>query len=236
MYWENWIIGTKTAAEKSLKLLARRRAGSGDMLAASALEMAQMIVDQLTRQTAQALLETVFAEEDPGFGLAPEELARHVLLRRGLSGHSGLLKLEASVAVPVIGLGASASSYYPAVGKALRSEMTLPEDIGVANAIGAVVGRVTMRKAGTVTSPAEGKYRVHLTTGQHDYSDRETALEKLEEFLRAQAEDAAKNAGAADIQMNVSRDIKVAGVEAREIFVEAVITVEATGRPRIAAG
>jgi hypothetical protein len=33
----------------------------------------------------------------------------------------------------------------------------------------------------------------------------------------------------------VSRDIRKAGVEAREVFVEATLTVEAAGRPRVAA-
>ncbi len=225
----------RSAAEKALALLARRRAGSGNVLAGSAEEMARMIVAQLTEQTGRALLETAFAEETPGFDEPPEILARHILLQRGLSGHSGLLRLEAGLNVPVIGLGASAATYYPAVGRALCAKMILPEHAGVANAIGAVVGRVTMRRSGSVTSPGEGKYRVHLPDGPLDFGDQKTAMSALEAWLRNQAESAAITAGAADIQTSVSRDIQVAGVEAREIFVEATITVEATGRPRIAA-
>ena len=37
--------------------------------------------------------------------------------------------------------------------------MVLSEHAGVANAIGAVVGRVTFRKSATITSPSEGLYR-----------------------------------------------------------------------------
>ena len=45
-----------------------------------------------------------------------------------------------------------------------------------------------------------------------------------------------KAAGADDIQLRVERDIRKAAAEAREVFVEATITVEAAGRPRVADG
>jgi N-methylhydantoinase A/oxoprolinase/acetone carboxylase beta subunit len=145
------------AAQKAITVLARKRTGSGEILAGSDVQMAQMIVDQLTQQTALALLEAAFAEEEEGFGLPEEVLARHVLMQRGLAGHRGLVRIESGLNVPVVGLGASAAAYYPAVGALMGSEMILPEHAGVANAIGAVVGRVTMRRSGTVTSPGEGR-------------------------------------------------------------------------------
>ena len=106
----------------------------------------------------------------------------------------------------------------------------------MANAIGAVVGRVTIRRSGTVTCPAEGRYRVHLETGPEDFADADTALARLEDTLRSAAFEDARASGADDIQVSVTRDIKTSHAEAREVFVEAVLTVEASGRPRIAVG
>lgn len=222
------------AAHKALSLFGRRRTGSGDRLASVPVDMAQMIVSQLEQQTALALLETAFSEEEVSFGVEPAVLARHVLMQRGLGGHRGLVRLETGLAVPVIGLGASAATYYPAVGARLGCEMILPEHGGVANAIGAVVGRVTMREAGTVTSPSEGRYRVHLMDGPEDFTDADQALARLENVLRGRALAAAEAAGAEDIIIDVMRDVRTAGVESRDIFVEADITVEASGRPRVA--
>lgn len=193
-----------------------------------------MIIEQLTRQTAVALLHTAFAEEKESFGLDPEELANHILIRRALSGHRGLLQLDASLDVPVIGLGASAHTYYPAVGKAIGANMILPEHAGVANAIGAVVGRVAMRQSLSVTSPAEGSYRVHFESGPVDYGAQTEALEAVEAHLSACTRSDAIAAGATDIEIVVSRNIKVVRVEARDVFVEASIEVEASGRPRFA--
>ncbi|MFP3385630.1 hydantoinase/oxoprolinase N-terminal domain-containing protein [Tritonibacter sp. SIMBA_163] len=224
----------RDAAEKALTIFARRRIGSGDTVAEDAKALAQMIVDQLTEQTALTLLESVFCEEQASFGGNPKDLARHILLQRGLAGHRGVLALDARVNVDVIGLGASAPSYYPAVGDRLRCRMILPEHAGVANAIGAVVGRISQRRSGTVTSPSEGKFRVHFDTGPRDFTASAEALEALEKYLRADAVAAAEAAGASDIHVHVSRDIRTAEVEARSIFVEALLTVQASGRPRVA--
>ncbi|SPJ27107.1 hydantoinase/oxoprolinase family protein [Falsiruegeria mediterranea] len=226
----------RSAAEKALELFSRKRVGTGDRISATPRAMAQIVVDQLTEQTALTLLETAFAEEAEDFGVPPEQLARHVLLQKGLSNHRGLLALDASLNVDVVGLGASAPSYYPAVGERLRCNMILPEHAGVANAVGAVVGRVTFRRSGTVTSPSEGKYRVHLDSGPQDFTESDAALTLLETVLRQEAEGAAKAAGAADIRVLVERDIRTARIEARDVFVEGMLTVEASGRPRVAVG
>lgn len=222
------------AAEKAVLLLARKRTGSGATLAKDAQLMAQKIVAQLTHQTQLALLEAAFAEETADFDLPPHELASHVLMQRGLAGHADLVRINTGLNVPVVGLGASAHSYYPAVGEALGAQMILPRYADVANAIGAVVGRVTMRRSGTVSSPREGQFRVHLDSGPQDFTSQAEALALLEDILEEAARGEALAAGAADIQISVTRDIRMAGVEARQVFVEAHLTVEASGRPRVA--
>lgn len=222
------------AAIKALSVMARRRVGSGDSLAPSAEVLAQMIVDQLTEQTTLTLLESAFAEEAEDFGLPPAQLARHVLTQKGLVSHRGILALEASMNIDVVGLGASAPSYYPAVGEQLKCRMLLPEHAGVANAIGAVVGRVTMRRSGSVTAPSEGRFRVHLEAGPEDLQSSDAALELLEKALTEEARAEAEAAGAEDINIHVTRDIRTAEVEGNRVFVEATLTVEASGRPRVA--
>jgi N-methylhydantoinase A/oxoprolinase/acetone carboxylase beta subunit len=222
------------AAHKALELIGRKRTGAGTRLCPAPRAMAQMIVDQLTHQTSLALLETAFAEEEADFGLPPGDLARHVLMQRGMDGHRGLVRLETGLNVPVVGLGASAPSYYPAVGERLVCQMILPEHAGVANAIGAVVGRVTIRRTGTVTCPAEGKFRVHTDGEPSDFADADIAMGFLRMVLEDEARTDAEAAGAEDVHVNVTEDVKSAKAESREVFLEAAITVEASGRPRIA--
>jgi len=222
------------AARMALELTGRKRTGAGNMLCPDPVQLARMIVDQLTHQTSLALLESAFDEDPHDFKEPAATLARHVLTQRGLDGHRGLVRLAAGLDVPVIGLGASARTYYPAVGARLGCEMVLPEYAGVANAIGAVVGRVTIRRSGTITVPGEGRYRAHLETGPEDFTTVDTAIETLLSHLRKEARSEAVAAGAEDIQIKDHRDIRKAQAEGREVFLEAEITVEASGRPRIA--
>lgn len=223
------------AAHLALQLFCRRRKGDGERLAREPETLARLILDQMTEQTSLALLETVFDEEGDTFEGEPARLARHELLRAALGNHSGLIAMTARVNVPVVGLGASASTYYPDVGKKLGCEMILPEHAGVANALGAVVGRVTMRRSLSVTSPAEGLYRLHAQTGPEDFTELEPALLAAESWLRAAVIQAAKDAGAEDIETSSTRELRRSEAEAREIFVEGLVTVEAAGRPRITA-
>lgn len=221
------------AADKALRLMTRRRNGTGQRIAPDAPALAQAIIDRLTVQTAACLLEAALAEDGFG-GDDPGALVDHPLLQAALQGHSGALRLTASLGVPVIGLGASAPSYYGAVGTALGAQMILPDHAGVANAIGAVVGQVAMRASGLVTSPAEGRFTAHLAEGPQAFTSRDAALFALESALTATVTDRARAAGAGDLRVEVSRDLREAEIEGRVLFIEAELTVTASGRPRVA--
>jgi len=56
----------------------------------------------------------------------------------------------------------------------------------------------------------------------------------LQSALEAEARSHAIAAGAEDIHIETSRQLRSAEAEGREVFLEAEITVEASGRPRIA--
>lgn len=221
------------AAEKALTLFARRRTGAGTRIAQSGQVLAQQIVDQLTAQTVDCLLQAAFAEDDREWS-DPEALVRHPLSVAGLDRHQGVVQVQMSLGVPVIGLGASAATYYGAVGDRLGTRMVLPEHGGVANAIGAVVGQVRMQATGAVTSAGEGSFAVHLPAGPKIFADRGEALDVLETALRSEAEGLVRASGVEDIRFSVTRDISEITVENRSMFIEATLRVEASGRPRIA--
>lgn len=225
------------AARKALTLFARRRNGRGDRIAAGPEALAQAIIDQLTQQTVDCLLEAAFAEDGESWpDEAPEDLARHALSRAAFAGHKRIVQIEARLGVPVIGLGASAPSYYGAVGERVGTRMILPEHAGVANAIGAVVGQIAMHAEGTVTSPGPGVFAAHLPDGPARFADRDTAIAALEAALSDEAGSRARSAGVEELRLTVVRDIKEIEVEGQPMFLEARLRVTAQGRPRIAEG
>ncbi|GLS86626.1 hydantoinase [Cypionkella aquatica] len=223
-----------SAAAKAVELMGRRRNGAGERFSNDPRALAQGIVDQLTTQTVECLLEAAF-DEDPGFtGENPEQLARHALTKAALNRHRGVIEFTARLGVPVIGLGASAPYYYGAVGQRLGCEMILPEHAGVANAIGAVVGQVSQRATAIVTSPGVGRFTAHLPDGLQTFADPETAMAATEAALTLEAVRRAKHAGAEDLRITSARDLRQASVEGQAMFVEATISVTASGRPRVA--
>ncbi|MGL4309362.1 MAG: hydantoinase/oxoprolinase family protein, partial [Paracoccaceae bacterium] len=234
------VLGKSTAwdglaAEKALTLFARRRDSIGRPLAASAQEMARRIIDRLTAQTVDCLLQAAFAEDAESFpGHDPATLARHPLTRAGLDAHRGIVETRLRLAVPVIGLGASAPTYYGAVGERLGARMILPEHAGVANAIGAVVGQVSMRASGTVTSPAAGLFIAHLPHGPVRFPDRALAFAALRDALTDEATQRALDAGIDEPNVTQEEELREAMIEGQPMFIEARLTVTARGRPRIA--
>ena len=223
----------KNAAIKAVDLFARRRGGSGELLADSTSQMAERIVCQLTEQTSSSILEMAFSEEKVDFGDKPYVLAKHPLTQFGLSGYNDLIKVNVGINKKIIGLGASAPTYYPAVGDKLNCEVILPQHAGVANAIGAVVGKIVMRETGVISSPSEGKFLVHLDGKPVNFTSEAEALKVLEEKLTEKSIQKAKEAGAENVTVNIDREIKTANIENRTVFVEANVLVEASGRPRI---
>lgn len=222
------------AGVKALTLFARQRSGGGDRLAETPEQLAQMIIDQVTHQTADCILQSAFAEDDRDFEMAAVDLSRHPLTMAGLDRHEGIMNITAAVGVPVIGLGASASSYYGAVGDRLGTVMKVPEHADVANAIGAVVGQVTMQAKGTVTSAGPGRVVAHLATGPTNFAETKDALAALKDQLEASVVADAQASGVEAPQVNVSVETQTATVENVEMFISAEMTVLARGRPRIA--
>ncbi|KJZ21180.1 hydantoinase/oxoprolinase N-terminal domain-containing protein [Loktanella sp. S4079] len=222
----------RSAAEKALTLFARRRTGGGRRVADDSGALANMIVDQLTTQTVDCLLQTCFAED--GFAGDPAQLARHPLVAAGFHQHRGLLQMNMSVGLPIIGLGASARAYYGAVGERLGAKMELPINGKVANAIGAVVGQVRMQLDGTVIN--QDGIVAALPDGPERFADVQTALKALEDALTDAATEKAIAAGVTVPRISVTRDIKEAEVEGQMMFIEANLRVTASGRPRIAHG
>ncbi len=218
------------AARLGALLLARQRTGAGKAWAASPEEACERALARLRRLSAEAVLETCFAEDGLPAGLSLTPLAA-----AALDGRSGLARTAIRVTRPLVGLGASAPVHYPQVAALLGTEPLIPAHADVANAVGAVAGRVGVTRRATITSPADGLFRVHLDPAPEDFADFEAARAAAERRLRAAAEAAAALAGAEAIEVRVTCDIRRARIEGRDMIVEALVEAEASGRPRLAA-
>ena len=219
----------RDAAEKAGALLARRRTAGGTPVASDAAGVSRLTIETLVARSSAVLLDAALGHDGLGHGINSE----NPLAIAALGGHRGVTRLEVGLALPLIGLGASAALFYPAIATRLGTSSVVPEGADVANAIGAVVGHVRISHEATVTQPEVGRFRVHLPDGPVDVGTvekaRALALSQLAENARVGAE----AAGADEIELQEDWDVRTAEVEGNHLFIEATAQVTATGRPRI---
>jgi N-methylhydantoinase A/oxoprolinase/acetone carboxylase beta subunit len=216
-----------SAAAKAAELMARRRTMLGRPVAEDGKQFAAWVVAALQRRSAETIL---------GVGLDvdgyDEAAAAHPLLAASLEGRRGLVDVAARLTAPLVGLGASARLYYPAVGSMLRTEAVIPDHADVANAVGAVVGHVRSHADVYVSSPSRDRYRVHHADGA-TMASLDDALDRAERCARADAIASALESGAADPVVSVDRSLNIVEADGERLFVDATVTAVATGRPRI---
>ena len=220
------------AARMGLELAIRRKDGSGREIAGSAEELAEKIVNRLPRQSSEAVLAACLAEDgaeaiDPSVSLAVD---------RALKKSPGIARFLLSLDRPLIGLGASAPVYYPAVADMLGAEAVIPSDADVANAVGAVVGQIRAVVSVVVTSPEEGRFILSGGGERLAIVGEASALAAARERAVSAALAQAKAGGADEAVVTLSEDVDAPEIEGSKKLIEARITATATGRPRIAAG
>ena len=214
-----------------ISLFAEQLDSRGVAIAPDAQTMSRRIVDALVDRSAEALLGAACDHDGHSFA----DLGRYLLRAASTSGERSLVDFSIRIDRPVIGLGAPAPTYYPAVAARLGTRAEVPEHAGVANAVGAVVGGIRVQAAGTIATPDDGLYRVFAGSGPRDFPDLETATAHARSVLEAQARKGAVDAGAGEVDMSVEQRDDVAVVEGRETLVERAVIAVASGRPRFAA-
>jgi N-methylhydantoinase A/oxoprolinase/acetone carboxylase beta subunit len=218
------------AARLGAALLARRRDARGRKVAETPEALSERVLALTTRKSAEAILETALGED----GHDGQAAISHPLIQRALDGSSRFARLSITLDRPVIGLGASAPLHYAGLSPLVGADCVLPDHADVANAVGAVVGRVRIRAEAVVTQPEEGRFRIAAGEHVEDFRDEEAAIAAAASLARRQALDDARLAGAGDCHVEVETNVDAAEVEGQRKFVEARIHATAHGRPRIA--
>lgn len=213
------------SATKAATLFARKRTRKGQLIAEDEAGLSRAVIDTLTRRSAEILLDAALSKD----GL---EGAGSPLIAAALGGHRGNSRIDIGVDLPVIGLGASAATYYPAIAKVLGAPSVVPRHAEVANAVGAVAGRIRIERRLIITQPHADAYRVHGAGESTDFTDLTAAREFAETSLSDSVTGEAKAAGAAEVETRLDYSEKAPDIGGKVMFVEGIITAVATGRPR----
>ena len=219
------------AARFGALLLSRQKNGVGEANAESPEAVSQATLDTLTERSALSLLDAAYAQDGWPEGTASQNpLVRHALYQPEDS--TALVKNSVKLGVPLIALGASAATHYPAIAKLLGAELIVPDHADVAGAVGAAAGSVRQRVMITITQPAEGRFRVHLPDGPKDLQDRSEAFALAHQTAESVARSRAAQAGASKVDVTMQEVVnEVPLAENKTLFIEAVIQAQAVGIP-----
>jgi hypothetical protein len=218
------------AARLGLELAARTKDGSGRPIAEGPEALARMLVDRLTRQSSDVILQACLADD----GVGSLDPANSVSIDRALHRAPGIVKFRLALDRPLVGLGASAPVYYPAIAGMLGAESAIPADAGVANAVGAVVGQVRNTVTVFVTQPEEGVFIVNGAGESVRLIDEAAAFSLAKERAMTAALHSARANGADEPVVTLAEAIDAPEVEGSRKLIEARFSATASGRPRIA--
>jgi N-methylhydantoinase A/oxoprolinase/acetone carboxylase beta subunit len=229
------VLGIQTtydeaAAEKAATLFARNRDRMGKAIAPDAHTLARATIDTLVRRSAEAVLSAAFVHD----GLPADTVAQRVV-QAVLDRRLEVVQLGLGLSAPLIGLGASAPTYYPQVAALLGAESRIPEHAGVANAVGAVVGRVRLTRECVVTAPQHGQFIVHAGEAPKVFTDLLVARAFAVEHLSAALHHDMVTAGAPVFETREQWVEQTVPVDGMELFVEGRLTLTASGRPELSA-
>jgi N-methylhydantoinase A/oxoprolinase/acetone carboxylase beta subunit len=191
--------------------------------------VSQLIVETLVRRSAEAILDAALAQD----GFLEPALSRTTLAQAALTRHSRSVAVQMALTIPLVGVGASAATYYPAIAARLGAECVVPRHAEVANAIGTVVGHIEMSAEVTISQGEDGTFLVQGLKAPERATSLPEAFELAENAARAEAAAKARAAGADEIEIRVHREENTAVIDGRPFFLEAVLRATATGRPRI---
>jgi N-methylhydantoinase A/oxoprolinase/acetone carboxylase beta subunit len=217
------------AARLGLEIAARTKDGSGQPIAASVEALAQLIVDRLTRQSSEAILQACLSED--GAAIDP---AASLAVDRALKREPGIVRFSINLDRPLVGLGASAPVYYPAIAEMLSTEAAIPAEADVANAVGAVVGQVRATITVFVTTPEEGIFIVNGAGASERFVDQQEAFGVARRRAEMMALESARANGAEEPAAVLREEIDAPEVEGSRKLIEARFIASASGRPRIA--
>ncbi len=218
--------------------VARRAAAAlGSQMGVSAVEVGQLVRENVVRRLALAILNRVSSLHGGPSDLSAEPGAR-LLIEHALGGGE-LPDLDIGLRLrrPLVALGAPAPAYFDEVAARLGADLVLPEHVGVANAVGAVSGSVMhvceMHVAAEYDVTGITGYTLHSTVGLWRFDQLPDALEFARARGRAAAIAGAQAAGATEIQVQeeVRDEQAISALGGDALYLGTHLRFTAAGRP-----
>ena len=152
-----------------------------------------------------------------------------------LNGGSDDYHVHVALRYPIVGIGAPIHLYLPEAAQLLETQAVIPPHADVANAIGAITGRVVIHRQVEIEPTEHGQYRVSglpdsPTFGDFDEAHRH-AIDQLLPLVRRQAAEAGTSCTRVEVLVH---DRVAPSGYGGQVFIGRTLTARLVGRPDIA--
>ena len=175
------------------------------------------VKDQFTRKIVAEIIQLLSGRtlSEPGLGINEKGLDNW-LFEENLSASNQFLGSRFFLKVPIVGIGAPAKAFLPRVAQALATEIVFPDNYEVANAVGAAVGHVVIRREGEVFPCVEGSsitgYFARAAGMQKKFIKYQEALVFAKECLSKAVYEESQNAGGSQAKVEIEVRAVVEGM------------------------
>jgi len=207
----------------------------GSLAGASGDVFARRIIDTFEIRLATEILCRQLGET-MAINTLERQPAALTLIRRGLGDAGGdpACRIRFALDIPIIGIGAPAACFVPAAAARLNARCIVPEHAGVANAIGAVTGAISLHRRVSIQPDDQGRFRI---TGMPDaplFASIEEATAAGRAFLETELTALAQAAGAEAIRLAIHADDAAApAADGSAVFISRILEGHVAGRPAI---
>jgi N-methylhydantoinase A/oxoprolinase/acetone carboxylase beta subunit len=197
-------------------------------------EPGQLGKDVFTRAH-KNIMETLLLKEldlgDNRKNLSAKDPVFQLLMKR-LDGDSLSLNLIPRIKHPLVGVGAAAPFLLKETAEKLGTELIIPQDGDVANAVGAVCSLVTVKRTGEIQPGPEGSFLVLGGAAPETFDDFDRACHWLEEEITHLLREDALMAGTEETSISWSAHNRISETaEGITVFLGRNYTARITGLP-----
>lgn len=217
------------AARIRLKIIA-------DYMGIEIDELVCMMTEEVEKTVFLACLQSFADFSGQNTELGAEPAAVYLADKMFSEKNSSFLEVEGQLKKPVVAVGAPVRAWLPHIAERLHTDIIIPENSEVANAVGAALGYIYEKSEALVRKEkSKDEYSLFLPCAKRQFAAKEEALEtglkELEEDVRSKA----VRAGCSNPEITIDyEDIYVDAFGSSEsVYVETRITAEATGNPDI---
>ncbi len=155
-----------------------------------------------------------------------------VLIDNLLAGGNPDYSVSINFKRPVIGIGAPVQYFLPRAVKPFGTRAVLPEDSDVANAIGAIVSKIVIKKQLRIIPGDQGGFSVEGVSGTHQFKEFEKADDFARKTLARMVKKMAQDSGTSSRKITFkTKDHIPKTVCGDPVFMERIIYAVLTGRP-----